>query len=702
MKNNASPKTKTSALEVFRFVARPAATAGEGFLLSFFAYLAIVPIPEATLLWLSNATFTPLEIGASLSLYALGAFLFSLTFGLIFHATRVLGALTSRFSYLWARFSTGLCAFFLLGEQPARLFLLTRGTEEAQGFASFLVFPIFLVLATALLYLFPRFRGMNWTFILGASLLSRFIVSPLRVQANSDVWDPILYTGVFALIWATLYFALHIRYRRIRLESSEATPIPASAFFWIGSGLFIGLVFFLGALHLNPGHLTRAEAGLLGALTFICGLGLIFLFQWLLESLWVIRAASREGKYQTTSLLSSLGATLLALASFLFLQTHPISPELRGKLIRNSVWAGELLALDTLFRNASPGPASLRAAYASAGRSNGFPGKGREDHPAHYARNEHKKKKRSLLLVTLIGKPGQDDPVAALRSKYRFDSNVILFSRDEPGGALADLFAQGDGNTTHSRRSIFSVYASKGYRTICLGWDGGRAYLSLKHPARLDRGCQIYLPREIKSAFPRPTRVYADLHWNYKKYREKRNLLWLHYDANDNSLENRLEKWKSALRPGNLQGELNAKPTPSVPTERDREKRKTPRKLSLDKLPEKWDALIVYAPGPFPRAGRAYYNFRKKQGKRGKLPPSKKTQAKRTQAPRASGEHVPVALNPARNGRATRRHRPSWVLAFVVKILGRKPEIHYALQGNRVVYLDLLTGATWQEDVFRP
>ena len=452
-------------------------------------------------------------------------------------------------------------------------------------------------ISAAALYVFPILRGINSTLLLIAALGGRAIMFPFEYrEAYTGPVDFAAYLASAIVCTFFLFIALQQRYR-LQLAPYYERFIVSRNLFLTGVAFTVaGCVayFWLESVKVDPFHYINGDLVVRPAITgrfFVPGSLVLFcMIYWLIASVALnLINTDRFPEFLTRGRLyrafaGAFAAFLIATAYLAFLfdssahrarivQYGDVSAELLslpGVLLdedgdSNSAWpggdpddrdpcrrsdfAGRCLfpRTGTGMNGNDPGPRIERANF--------------EIQPTAPARRQRRSPlgtgsvSRSIIL-TIAG------PIAG----PRFDLNGFFhtYARDlerpmhrsrfllpinrlpEAMPALARSLDGVELRTGVERRSLFSELSEGGFRTICGGWiagteDGG--YLNPAHDMDLDSGCQVHIdPESLAEQDPRfpKDRAQAGLlpvaramHTALRKYREKRTVLWIHFDGRD-------------------------------------------------------------------------------------------------------------------------------------------------------------------------
>lgn len=487
-------------------------------------------------------------------LYAAGwnlvlCFFFAVLLEMVFALVRMVGAAFLRTGKLWT-YSVPALSVFALIVHP----LLTAGgmldvVLHAKGMTmgiyvtfllslSLLVFVILLVL--------PVFHGLNAAFLLAGIVVARLVLLPLEnlLFPHDASFSMLLFLQliVVCMVLAALFYAFFLTRRRLGLSPHYERFRPGRL--WFATFLPVLLAGPVGLVILRDGR--RLFHPLLDVfyLNLITALALVVLFM-----LFVLRreAGDRRGvRLPPMQTVAFLGILLLLVLAGLLRGYRPeyvffARETAAGRFLElvsvtadrdhdgNSFWPG---------RDPDDGNDGVRregrGEYRNQGlgdiRSSGYAGIDRVlvtvVVPGSLERNPLYENTGSIELE--FSGPGprywmqpSNVPERSLRALMQG-----LTSLEESHGLV--------------KRSLMSIAAEDGYRTLCLGMDDGSGYFRLEHSARLDRGCQVFerIPvpeaRVVEGESPITTCLSSALQSAEKiveQYREKHTFVWIHLDT---------------------------------------------------------------------------------------------------------------------------------------------------------------------------
>ena len=532
--------------DLFRIAAAPVL---RSFLIAFLACFVLV-MPEWAIYVLRNPAWL-LE-----GLARIGALMFCLA---VFYAVLIeasyqislaVGSLLLRFEKYSTGAAPGLVLFIIIGMPLQAYFPSPESGELLRGVLFF-----FICLATGIVcsYFFPFFRGLNAPLLLAAAIASRTLLVPFW-QGGTPL-EFLIHVLNLALTGFLIFIVLQVVHRLHLAAGYENVP-PPKPLLWIGvalAGLAVVLQ-FLGAIPDLSLTTASTEYGIEVAGLGMTGLArqygipttvfVLCLVHWAVAATFLTR--DRGGRltdhlqaYQRSLLLSL--ALLLACVPAGFL-AGTARPSLLGQIVAArgvtsdvlSV-AGALLDFDgdgnSRWPGQDPDDSDPCVRYDVRDICQAVPSPARLTPAEFVGASEEVAPGRTTIVFFSFGR--SDPP--GVRSEFRRSAPAFRalsqgLPTDRFEHSLRALFQDLNGIEEYlgvDGRSLWSRFAADGFRTICVGYDGGRGYW--KANGLIDRGCQV-LEAVPDSVARSPDEAARNSILRFRAYREDRTVLWFHYD----------------------------------------------------------------------------------------------------------------------------------------------------------------------------
>jgi hypothetical protein len=486
------------------------------------------------------------RLSAGALLYAAGwnfllalflAFLFELSYA----AIRIAGSLFLRTGRLWTYSVPALSVFFVIVEPIFTSGRILDVILKDHGIVSSIYLTMLMILSVLiflLLVYLPVFHGLNAAFLLASILLSRLLLLPLQNlffphPADFSIGLFLLFS-VLAISLAFLFY-LYLQTRRRTGLSPHYERFDAG-FSWFVVPLILivcsgfGLVYLREKQRLFHPLLDIFYLNLIASLS----IALIFLYS-------LLRYEARNGKpFRLPALWFSVFLLMVCVSTLMGL-VRSYQPDYA--FFARKTAAGQFLELISVLADRDRDGNSFWPGQDADDSNPGIRREGRGEYRYNRLdlRPEGYPSVDRILITFVIEGSVLDNPLYATEPNVKLSAPegwpYWMQPSNQPERSLRALF---QGLTSYEevngveRRSLLSMAAEDGYRTLCFGFDDGSNYFRHDHPARLDAGCQVFEALPIPQSDQLETCMSDSLQAAEKliaQYREKHTFVWLHLDA---------------------------------------------------------------------------------------------------------------------------------------------------------------------------
>jgi len=466
----------------------------------------------------------------------IAGFLFSSAFFALFFLTRFFHAVTGRFGRLWTYGAPGFVAFLLFFEMPLR-HLVVNGEKE---YAAVGLFSAVFLVTMIFLYYLPVFSGINATFVSIAALVARLILRPVEQEVvfgfNFGFFN--FYSHLLLLFLIT-YLLLQIRYWHLLSPHFEPLHVPG---YLVIFAFVLFVVFIVFSILSHPSHNGKAANAFLNIDSFRLALErfpvnliLIAISCWFLTVLSLnMRYVSPRSTYKYAKSIFISILILIGVSTYHLEKSIEQRESVEKYIDSDTVSSNIFLVFAYWFDRDRDGNSS-------------WPGNDPDDgNPC--VRVDYTCTTTTEAKLNLREAHGRKRITILTLSGYsvKNDGNTVLLPSDDVVHSLHAMVENLNGMEEFSgieKRSLFSLFAEAGYRTICGGNDAGKGYFSFSAPVRFDSGCQIFIGPELlehyrKEAVDPAVGNFADVFQTihamrsvYARYHEERTLLWIHHES---------------------------------------------------------------------------------------------------------------------------------------------------------------------------
>ena len=530
-------------------------------IISGFVVLFLNLILQHNALWSSQSAYL-YSVGWIFLIVLASAIIFEFLFAIV----RFVGAIFVRGGHVWSLSVPALTVFFLLIEPLLSLTVSPQETAVSwfeavmlqMSLLSFTEWSIVIVAAIsvfAIIVTLPVFYGLNSSFLLAATIVSRLLLLPVQslLFSNPASFSILQFLGFVAVVVGfsiLFYFYFQIR-RRVGLS-------PFYERFKISNLAIVLTLIMIVSCCIALLVLAQATSNyrIQMIITYVTVIAAVLIM--LLLYLLILKYEAKTNRsiriryshaFIVLVLLIASGITALIRnyeAAYIFFARPAIAGNLFEQLSLltdtdhdgNSRWPG---------KDPDDTNAAIRieaSADVSADLS--------EIEPIGYTMLNH------TLLTFVIDGDLIENPIYSNDTSKTHSAIIVrppqseaadsiglqsaLQTSNQPERTLRSWF-QGltsleEINET-TRRSLLSIAAEDGYRTLCFGNDDGSGYFSHQHRSKLDAGCQVFETIETTGDTTTTTNDFQSCLSDSitkanslaSQYAEKHTFLWLHIDT---------------------------------------------------------------------------------------------------------------------------------------------------------------------------
>ena len=507
-----------------------------------FLAFALLFLPETALLIMKS---TPLEgLVLALALVLVTAFLWSLAIGLLYFLARLLHASLKRVGLPLYLAVPGFVMFLLVGYPAARWVAGYLAPAEMSSILSIgsLFASASLVIGIGAILLFPALRETTGVFALAAALLARAILLPFESRLDYATAGDATSLGLGALaFFASFYVIFRTRFAH---QTAGTLQLQAPRLTTTAAAICSMLLSWAGCVWLGqnlPERLTQQQ----GALFSLAGL--VLMATGIAATTGALHILGLSRRLQATFPRTGRSAywfvpacVLFAISGSVHIAATPPSPDLAARLRTHGLFSYDLWALARPWLMAETGQFADNLAGDEP-----VPVMGSVGAPVPPGQAD------TIFLLTVIGVSGLPvDP----------QLTPVFAGTDRSPAVAAALITAALVKRTH----VPSLFVEAGYRTICGGWDRGLGYLKPLGKNRLHIGCQVHLP--VNSAHAPTFRETAEVMLRaYEHYREKRTLVWIHFEGQNPVEGPDVERlWQSLSKQGRVIVAVTERDEPSI------------------------------------------------------------------------------------------------------------------------------------------